>query len=275
MSIYKHLSYRDAIKERVEDIKKSGNNYNFAALAADIRVQAPYISKVMNGYADFNNDQIFLLTKALKFTEDESRYLRLLVEYERSALKERRDELFENIKLIQNEKLDTTALIETKGFDIQTSNAADYYLDPLHLIVHLHIYIDEYRKDINAIAENLALPIKRVESVINSLLEMGVIGIEKGKYVNLVNNLHLPKSSKLCAPHQLLMRQHTMNHFTNHVENDDDYTLAITFSADKKAVKKIKTKFFEFLKEFDNTLEGAPDRDVFQLNFDLFNWNNN
>ena len=58
MSIFKHLSYREIIKDRIENWKKSGKNYNFAALAKDMRLQAPYISKVMNGQADFNNDQL-------------------------------------------------------------------------------------------------------------------------------------------------------------------------------------------------------------------------
>jgi uncharacterized protein (TIGR02147 family) len=272
MSIFNDLSYRDILKFRVNSLKKTQSSISFQSMAKAIRVQAPYISKVIRGHADFNDDQLYLACKFLSFSEEEIEYLFLLLDFERSALSERKNQLLKKIQTIQKRNLDTTSHIDSNNLNTKTSDTINYYLDPIHLIVHMYLLIEEYDQDLKVISNKLNLSIKRVEQIIESLLKMGIIKFEKGKYVKRVKHLHLPKSSTICLPHQQLLRQMCIHHFQNQADNKKNYNLAITFTGDEKAKQKIQERFLEFLKDSDKIMDDAPVKDVFQMNFDLFSW---
>ena len=59
-------------------------------MADHMRIQKPYISKVINNMADFSSDQLYMACDFLGFGEDEKNYMLLLLELERTTYTERK-----------------------------------------------------------------------------------------------------------------------------------------------------------------------------------------
>lgn len=270
MNIYNMLDYKSIVRSRIDSLKERDNRYVYKKVAAAISVQPPYLSKVMGGLADFNSDQMFLACRYLNFTEEDTQYLFLLLEYEKSVVKERRDILLVEIKNIQNKNLATDENIKVQKAKTDSDSLMEYYLDPLCSIVHMTFAIERYQSDIPLVAKDLGIAIDRINQIISKLERLGVISFEKGE-VKIIKQLHLPSTSPLCIPHQNLLRQLTINHFSN-LTHKNYYNLAISFTADENAFIQIREQFLDFLKKCDGIIDKAPSKTVYQLNFDLFPW---
>ena len=132
---------------------------------------------------------------------------------------------------------------------------------------------DETRK----IAKELELSSEKIDSALEQLQSMGIVRWKDGKYVNLNKKMHLSKDSPLCHPNQQLLRIMSMQKLEQLRSQSDDqqYNVAITYSATPQAHHRIRERFLEFLKEFDEILEQSANKCVYQMNFDLFSWSQN
>lgn len=101
MNIFRHLDYKKLISDLVDSRKKSDSKYSYAKLAEAIRVQKTYISQVVRGGAQLNSDQAYLAARFFDLSEEETEYLRLLVEWDRTQVQERKKSLLAKIHAIQ------------------------------------------------------------------------------------------------------------------------------------------------------------------------------
>ena len=99
---------------------------------------------------------------------------------------------------------------------------------------------------------------------------MGVVKESHGKLEIIVKELHLPSNHNLFPVHRKLLRLKSLEKMEN--ADDSAYSLSVVFSADEQTKQQIKTEFIKFLKKAHKLVEGAPEKEVFQLNFDLHNW---
>ena len=111
MNIYNELDYREILKKSVEERKKIDSSVTYQAMAEHMRIQKAYLSQVIKGIRDLNQDQLYLACDFLSFAPDESEYLKLLLDYARCGLKDREKVLLKEIKVWQKQKRLRTFLI--------------------------------------------------------------------------------------------------------------------------------------------------------------------
>ncbi|MBF0298773.1 MAG: hypothetical protein HQK51_08640 [Oligoflexia bacterium] len=58
MSIYNEIDYRKIFKGLILQRKKKDSTINFQNMATYMRIQKPYLSKIINGFAHMNADHI-------------------------------------------------------------------------------------------------------------------------------------------------------------------------------------------------------------------------
>lgn len=276
MNIYSSDDYRAILSKVVDERKKLRIPITYAAMAENIRVQKPYVSKVLSGLADFNNDQLYMACQYLDFRPEEIQYMLKLLDYEKCWYPERKELLEEEIEEIRRQKRDTGKVIEKSvkqmdALEFDRSEFADYYLNPDIQLIHIHLCIEKYRDDPESIKYVLDIPDVRFENALLKLEKMGLIEIKDDKIKILVNSLHLPKDSVLLAPHQVMMKQKSLSHLNN-LSADEKKLFSVTFSSNEKARAKIEEAFNEFIGKVRTiSMEGAPD-ECYQLNFELFPW---
>lgn len=276
MNIYSSDDYRNIINEVMSEKKFLDKSYTFQAMAKFIRVQKPYLSKVLNRRADFNTDQLYMCCQYLEMSKEEMNYILLLLELERCTYPERKKELKKSIEQIQDSKRDSkNVLIESiksrDAMDFDDSIHIEYYLDPIILIVHMFLTIPRFRKNIDQIAAELFLSKSHLNEILKKLVDMNIIEISDDKINVLIKSMHLPRESKIVSSHQQMMKQYAL-YKMNRVGVEYKKNFAVTFSSNEKSRKKIEIEFNNFLSKVREISQEGEVKDCYQLNFDLFPW---
>lgn len=90
MRIYAYQSYRTFIRDAIEGAKRVNTGMNYSQLAKAVGVQKSYLSQVLAGKCHLNSDQLFKAAKCLGLDLEESEFLILLLEQEKTTIEERR-----------------------------------------------------------------------------------------------------------------------------------------------------------------------------------------
>jgi uncharacterized protein (TIGR02147 family) len=270
-NIYEHLSYRKWVSEEASHWKKARPGHTFSRLAQQTGVQAPYLTNVLKERAHLNTDQFYALSQAFSLKTDEINYGLLLLEWERSSHQDRKQILKSKIDEIRKEKLKTEAHIKATTVQSSTEDITRFYLNPELQLIHSFLGIEKYAKNLDLIAQSLHLSPERVEGLVKELNDLGYIQMT-GKGITKTNkSIHLPKSSPLCRPQQLLMHHRALQHLQALAEKDR-YNFTVTFTADEPTREKIHREFLRFLSTIEPLVKEAPGESVYQIHFDLFPW---
>lgn len=276
MNIFSTTDYRTILKETLEAKKFLDKSYSFQAMASAIRVQKPYISKVINARADFNSDQLYMACVYLGFEEEETSYILLLLEYERCFYPERREVLLKNIEKVQDSKRDSKNIIKDSinsrnAVDFDNSIHIEYYLDPIILIVHMFLTIPRFRKNLDQISKELFITRDDLNNTLSKLVEMKLIEINDGEVTVLVASLHLPRESKVVSSHQNMLKQYGL-YRQNRLKVEQKKNFLVTFSSNEKARKEIELEFNNFLSKVKAiSMKGKKDH-CYQMSFEMFPW---
>jgi len=270
--IYQTLDYRKATLSLIERHRQTEPRLTFARIAAAAKIQPTYFSNVLKGRAHFSSDQLYLICQTIQAKTEEIEYLLNLLEWTRSTVTARKNELRARIDGIRQINLQTHKHLKTKPVTTENLSDAEYYLDPSVQLVHVYLGIPRYAKNPSKLAEELGIAPEKLQTVIRLLEKLGAVAVDsRGQYHCLTKNRHLPQTSPLCLPHQILMRLKSAEQL-NRLPEQNRHHVSVTFSTDRERLDQIRVDFLEFLKRTETLVAGGPEEIVCQLNFDLFPW---
>ncbi len=271
MNVFSSSNYREILKETVEERKRIDRSYTFQRLAEEIHVQKPYLSKVLKGDAHLSTDQLFMAARALGLTEEETHYLDLLLELARTGLPDRRKKLQKAVSAIQEANLKSEKSLANRPVLATEEGIIEYYLQPIHQVVHICLSIDRYRANPTLLATELGLHPQMLLPVLDNLERMGLVKREGEKMRVQVRNIHLPRDSAAYVAWRNQVRLLALQRLQA-LPREKAYGFSMAFSANQETYKKVQSRFLEFLREIDPWIEKAPPEQAFQVNFDLFPW---
>ncbi|OFZ47036.1 MAG: hypothetical protein A2381_14690 [Bdellovibrionales bacterium RIFOXYB1_FULL_37_110] len=271
INVFKHLDYRKIIKESLIFFHREDKKYTITNMAKFIRVQNPYVSKILNGDASFNQDQMYLVCRYFSFDSDQRNFLSLLLEYDRSTLIERKKKILEEINTLRNKYRDSSRHIAAKKISTDTNALEKYYSNPLIQIIHICLTIEKYCKNPQDLSNKLRISEGYLNTILESLEEMNLIRKNEKGYQVLERNIHLPKGASILKVHQNLVRMKSIEHY-NSFSSKEDYFFNVTFSTDEETKIAIHEEFLIFLKKVEELVKKSNPTGVYQLNFDLLSW---
>lgn len=272
MNIFTCRKYHEIISSLLEENKKADVKVNFQAMAIATRIPKSYLSKVKSGKAHLNSDQMYLVCKYLSLSPDETRYMHLLLDYERCGLKERKDDLQAQIEGLQKAQLETANHLKSMHGPISKDDLVEYFLDPIHQIIHMILLIPELRQSSEKIAQLLGLSHDQILRILHKFEQFRIIERNAAGHIKLlVEFIHLPRTSPVFSPWRNLMRLHCLNRL-NENKQEEDYSFSGTFTATWEAKKRIQATLIALLRDVEAMSEAEKPESVFQLNIDLFSW---
>lgn len=273
MNIYLESSYKQVLKLCLLEKKSQlPESFNFQKMAETCRIQKTYLSRVLNGSAHLNTDQLYSAMTFLNLNAEEKAFVQLLHEHERSILETRRRELQGEIRKIQAIHRKTEKHIQAPVKEATLEELGDYYLDPYCQLVHFFLTIPRYARDMSLIAEELDLSKKTLSELLAKLERIGMIA-KKGKEYKVVNrDLHLSSQSNLVKPFCVLMKVPLLEKIQR-LSLDEGYHFTVFFSTNERVRNQIQEDFLAFLKKAEKMVK-ADDRleAVYQMCFDLLPW---
>lgn len=274
--LYRHIDYRPAIRDLIAARKRAFSNITFHSLANAVRVQDPYLSKVMNSKAHFNGDQLYLATRFLSLADEEVAFLQLLHDFQTSTIVERREHLQTKIRNFQDQHLNTRKHVQADSLPINSEGSGGssdaYYLDPLHQIIHVALSIPRYQKSVDRLAKELLIPIQKVRVMCASLEAMGLAKrVDVGGWTSTGRHLHLPREANLYGPWEAQLRM--LGQARRHLlPKELAYSFSVVFSGDEETRRELVRRILDLIKDAEPLVGKAPEEDVYQLDIDLFSW---
>jgi hypothetical protein len=274
-TVYEFLDYKSSVSAAMQTKKTQyGRSFTFEAMAKAARIQKTYLSRVFHDdKTHLTADQLFLCCRYLGMNDDETRYLILLLERERSDRSERKDFLEEEIRAVREHHLRTESSLEDTNVYHGRENERlfEFYLNPELQLTHVALTIEACASDFKYLAKLLSMPLESVRHNVATLEKLGLVVSSKGKCTVKQPSLHLSKDSALYPAYRALMRTKLLARASQQQEND--YAFSVMFSGTDETREAIQRAFLAFLKEAQHHVSTcAEPHQVYQMSFDLVNW---
>ena len=270
MDIFGLSCYREIVKSLIIERKQRDPSVSYQDLSQHIRIPKSHLSRVIHDRADLNFDQLYLMCKYFKLTDEESYYMGLLLDHERTGLVERKAAIKGLINGVQRQHMQTEKHISAASHSPDVDMMM-YYLEPIHQIVHVAFAIPRYQNNAQSLARDLSLEDAEFERILANLVALKLIHRTVNGVRLLVENLHLPRESVLYRPWLNQMKLASLNRLQQNT-NKEGYAFAVTFSADEDTRKQILAKFFDFLRDTEEKAHSTHHEHVYQMSFELFSW---
>jgi uncharacterized protein (TIGR02147 family) len=273
VTIFNYLDYREYLSDECKRRKKDQPGFTQDRLATRSGIRSAYFSNVLKGRANLNSDQIFAVSEELALPPHEGQFLMLLKEFDQCVSQERKARLKEEITEIQSRALKTESHISVQVRRNEHELIMKYYGDPWIKVVHVLLQIPRYASDTKLMADDINMTETHLNEILNTLQELEIIRWSDKKVEVLAKNFHLPKDSAMLLPHQFLMRMKSAVRMQE-VPADKRYSFSVTFSSTEKVREAIQQKLLGLLAEIQPMVKSGASENAYQLNFDLFPWNN-
>jgi uncharacterized protein (TIGR02147 family) len=272
MSCYDYLDYKLLLRETLKSKREAiGPRFTYEKMAAACGIQKTYLSRVVNSEdAHLSEDQLYHACVFLGFAKDERKYIAMLRDHQKSTALKRKEELLHDIESIRRKHQRSEAFLTASSLDGE-ADLASYFLDPVAIIVHVALAIERYRKDLGALQRDLNISKDKIDDVIVKLEKLRLIAVEDGRFKLIKDSIHLPQSSPIYPAFRTLQRVKSLERIQA-LDEGRSYNFSVVFSASDKARNEIKSLFLKLLQDIEAIVGKSKDEEVYQMNFDLFDW---
>ncbi len=263
LKIFEYLDYRQFIRDAANYANQSQSLF-----AKAIGVKDSYLSQVLSGTNNLNNDQLFLLAEYLLLNADEQSFLTLLGEYERSQVKERREYLLMKITSIQQLHLKPTEYYPFDSIDDIPSPLDELLQDKLAPIVDAFLTQDCYLRDIEKLRCRMGISLTRMANIMDILVRSRIIEQKKNRYIRNKKRYFAYKINASAKANACYSRMKVIDSIMD-PEKKEDLVTTLVFAANEDFIKKTKAKVLNFAKEHFYPHAYEEESEVFFANTDL------
>ncbi|MEK2688422.1 DUF4423 domain-containing protein [Bdellovibrio sp. GT3] len=275
MNIFEATDYKKALKEKLHFLNstRSSRKLTVRGMAEKVGIQHTYISRVFNNDGvHFSEDHLFELGHLLELSKEEIEFLIFLRAFEVSTSKLRKDHLKKKIETIRQDYKITAKQTGSRVDSI--SSDMHHLLDPFSVVTLAAFSVPEFAQKPKLLCNLLGFSQVKLKEVINKLKLQGYIDFDAESFTvtNLqVPHIHYSVDHPLMRAHQQLMRTLCSAQLMK-IDESAKRSFMVTFGADAKAIAEIRRRFSTFLSEIEPLVIEAKTENVYQLNFDVFEW---
>jgi uncharacterized protein (TIGR02147 family) len=268
--IYEYTDYKQVIKERIKDLKKTKPKFSLQMLSGVLEIQYTFLSKVMNSTShQLSEDQVFLAGYTLDFLDEEVEYLQWLRSYQATQNKARKDYLFRKISTLQ--KSQHLSLKTEAPQSLSANDDMRYLMDHQACLVHVALWIKALQKNPFALSSYLGVDHARMKDILVLLDRQG--RIEFDTQTNQVKQVisprvHFGKDHPLMRTHQLIMKT-ALTQMSFMKSEDKKENMFVTFTTNPEGFDKIKKQIKIFMTAVQKICLDGQHTGVYQMNLDF------
>ena len=256
-------TYKACILKNLGDFAGRGAR---AALARAIGCQLAYLSRVLNQNADLSLEQASAAARHFSFSPLETDYFLFSVSQARAGTSEL-SRYWQNKKqkiLAESQKLESRTQLPSA---LTEDAIASYYGNWIYIAVHVLASIPRFQTS-KHLANHLAVPISKIEEVVNFLCSCKVAERSGQKIRILKPALHLPRESEHIGKHHINWKLRAINSLDAPGTRDFHYTSVVSVSCED--VDKIRDTFLEAIRSIRSVVSASPEERPFCYSLDLF-----
>ncbi|CAN5722008.1 hypothetical protein BH10BDE1_BH10BDE1_36250 [soil metagenome] len=273
-TVYAFEDYKLAIRSRVSQLKRTKKTLTLRKLADRLSIQHTYLSRCLNGdKAHLSEDHIFSLGRLLDLLPEEIDHLLLLRSYACTGDVHRKEMLFGRIDAARRSRLGSAEQKEFRYEDLQAEAA--YLFTPLAVVVHVALFIKEYRVNPRALCTLLGITVDRLKEVLRILDQSDYIVIADKDPLQVIEVKskypHFGREHPLMRAHQATLKTLLQSRLQQTSESDKE-SFMVTFSMDEKGFGRVRDEFKKFVSQIQQISTEGQHHHVYQMSFDFLRW---
>ncbi len=268
IKIYQYNSYKDFINSLIENSPNKGRGL-YRKIATHLNISSVTVSQIFKGSRELNLEQGYLLAEFCNLNELQQKYFLLMIQKEKASHYKLKNYLDKEMNLLKKELVEIKNKVP-KNKTLSEIQKSIFYSHWKYSGVRLMTDI-EGKNNINEIAKELKLSPKIVKSVLEFLIDAGLVlettnGFKMGERVT-----HLPSDSMWLRSHHRNWRTKALDGLENLDENEVSYTGPMVVS--EKILSQIKEKLIDVIEEITPLIKDSKSEKLACLNIDLFKLN--
>ncbi len=264
MSLFEYTNYREYL---LGQLGPTGSRTGMRKkLAESIPVHTSFISQVLQGQAEFSLEQAEAINSFLGHSEEEAEYFLLLLMLERAGSHKLKERWLSKVNRIRTQRLEIQKRI--KGHQsLSDEDRERFYSNAYYGAIHVMCSLPHINSS-EDLAQALKLPRPKVQSMVDFLLQLGLVVEKEGRLQVGPQHIHLGADSSLVLRHHINWRQKTIQSLQFQEPEDLHYSAALSLSqADAFAIKEA---LLEQLSAHLKRVASSPEEVAYVLTFDFF-----
>jgi len=245
VTVFDFEDYREFLKAITHKLssEKAGE---MSRMAKALKVSTSFLSQVLQGNKNFSHDHAFLLSKYLRMTDFEHRYLIELVNLARAT----HPELKEITRVHMKEYRD-------RAYPLSGIPSAGQLLTGIKGF-----------QTVEAISKRLGIEAAAAKQILNFLTDVGFC-VRSGQTFGVgTRRTHLEKRSSLRSRHHSSWRLKSLDHFNN--ESEDEVFFTFPMRIDEETFALLSTRLKELMKEINALVAKSGNETLACCNIDFF-----
>lgn len=273
-TIYDFTDYREAIRERVKQLKETKKTLTLRKLADRLSIQHTYLSRCLNGdKAHLSEDHLYSLGRHLELLPNEVDYLLLMRSHACTTDVHRRENLFTKIEAVRKTRVARTEEKEFRYEDLQAEAA--YLFTPLAVVIHVALFIKEFQANPRMLCSALGVSVDRLKEVLRILDQSDYIVVSDQDPLTVIEvkakKPHFGREHPLMRAHQGNLKTQMHSRLQQTTESEKESFL-VTFSMDDAGFARVRDEFKEFIGKVQHISSQGKHEHVYQLGFDFLRW---
>lgn len=259
------FTYDSALKFILDFIEMKGHGYK-AEISRATECQSAYVSRVLSEKAYFSLEQSERLARLFLLNDLEERFFLTLSQRDRAGTKELKSYFNKLLKELRDSRKNLKARVKAPS-EIDENDRHVYYGSWLYGAVYVMTSIPKYQST-EALSAALGVPAKKIITVLEFLVSIGLVKQQNQKYVIAAGSIHLGKESPLISKHHVNWRTRALNSIDQAHPEDLHYSLVMALSHDD--LETIKGRIVDMIEETNKILGPSKEEEVQVLCIDLF-----
>lgn len=263
ISVFDHAHYKTYLNAFIRLRDERGYK---SKLAKALNCDLGYVSRVLNGDAQFSLEQADALNTFLVHGTLESQYFLGLVSKERAGTRSLRKHFETQLEGLLQQRLNIENRIQPTH-SLSNADQARYYSSWRYAAVHLMLAIPEFQTA-DAISARLKLTSARVHEILDFLISIGLAQQERKNFVIGPQAVHLEKDSPFIAQHHMNWRMKAVEFLGSENVSSAQYSSVVSIG--KKDLPKVKEALIQAIESIRKTVRNSEDEVVWCYNLDWF-----
>jgi uncharacterized protein (TIGR02147 family) len=236
-------------------------------LARSLGVQPSFLSSVFAGKQDLSLEHGLKAAEFLAFSEDESDFLLLLIQKERSGSQALRRHFQKQIEAMLKKRSRVRERIDAEK-SLNPDEHIEYFSSWRHPAVLMAVRNPSCR-NLEFLEKYLGIRRDEARESIDLLVRFGLVVPHAGGWKPTVQRLHLDRDSMATKASHIQWRHSAVRSLDKPVRKDDLHYSAV-ISTDRETAKKLRDLFLSAVEKSEPLIVGGGDSEIQVLALDFF-----
>lgn len=260
MNLFEHENYKIYLRQLL-DAKRGLRS----ELAEWLGCQSGYVSQVLQNISDFSLEQGMKVCHFFNFTEEESHFFMLLLQFEKASTDDLKRYFKIQISHIKKQRNEIKNRIKINS-DLNAEDYHQYYSTWEYAALHILTSIPEYQSK-EKMRKKLNLNQSRINEILNFLVNKGLVEEKNNFFVIGKKRIHLTKDSPYILSHHQNWRLHSTRVLSD--KNPLNINYSGVFSLSKVDIDKIKEILLLAIEQNESVISSSGEEEMIYMGIDM------